>query len=194
MREATIHRKTNETDVTVVLHIDGDGSAQVDTGVGFFDHMMCAFARFAMVKLTVHCTGDIQVDAHHTVEDVGLCLGRAIHVALGGKQGIRRVGQASVPMDEALATAILDVSGRPCLVFDAAFAAPAIGAMDTQLVEDFFRALSNTARVTLHLAVPYGRNDHHKAEALFKAFGRALDEACQTDARLRDVLSTKGVL
>ena len=194
VREASVTRKTRETDISLTLRLDGEGRAQAKVGIGFFEHMLSALARFALLDLTVHCTGDLQVDAHHTVEDVGLCLGRALADALGEKAGIRRVASASVPMDEALGSAALDISGRPYLVFDAAFSAPSLGAMDTQLVEEFFRAVCTAAGLTLHLCVPYGKNDHHKAEALFKAFGRALGDAAAFDSRIQGVLSTKGTL
>jgi imidazoleglycerol-phosphate dehydratase len=194
MREAAVARATKETDIRLRIVLEGTGAAELDTGIGFFEHMLSAFARFAGVDLEVRCAGDLRVDAHHTVEDVGICLGQALDRALGTRVGIRRVGGASVPMDEALATAVLDVSGRPFLVFDAAFSAPMLGAMDAQLVEEFFRAVCVHAGLTLHLAVPYGKNDHHKAEALFKAFGRALEQAVALDPRIDGVLSTKGAL
>lgn len=194
MREADVSRATAETDIQLRIVLEGQGKAEVDTGIGFFDHMLCSFARFARVDLQARCKGDLRVDAHHTVEDVGICLGKALARALGDKQGIRRVASVSIPMDEALATAALDISGRPYLVFDARFAAPTLGAMDAQLVEEFFRAVSTHAGLTLHLAVPYGRNDHHKAEALFKAFGCALEQAASVDPRVQGALSTKGIL
>ncbi len=194
MREASVSRATQETDIQLRLALEGRGAAAVSTGVGFFDHMLSALARFARIDLEVRCQGDLQVDAHHTVEDVGICLGQALAQALGDKRAIRRIGQAAVPMDEALANVVLDISGRAYLVFEAAFSAPMLGAMDTQLVEEFFRAVSANAGLTLHLSVPYGRNDHHKAEALFKAFGCALEQAASIDPRIEGVLSTKGTL
>ncbi len=194
MREATIARKTKETDITLTLALDGAQHSDIATGVGFLDHMLDAFARFAGFGLSVRCAGDLHVDAHHTVEDVGICLGQAIKQALGDKAGIRRVGQASVPMDEALGTCVLDMSGRPYLVFDAKFTKLALGEMPTQLIEEFFRAVSSSAAMTLHLSVPYGRNDHHKAEALYKAFGLAMRAACRIDPDIAGVLSTKGTL
>ena len=156
--------------------------------------MLSALCRFGLLDLTLRCEGDLHVDAHHTVEDVGICLGQAIAQALGDKRGIARLGHACAPMDEALALAALDVSGRPYLVLDAQFDAPMVGAMDTQLVREFFRAVATHAGLTLHLRVPYGQNDHHKIEALFKAFGRALRDAVAPDPRIDGVLSTKGVL
>lgn len=194
MRNASVQRRTNETEITLSLNLDGEGRAQVQTGVGFFDHMLAALCRFALIDLTLTCKGDLQVDAHHTVEDVGLCLGRALGEALGDKRGIARLGHAYVPMDEALAFAALDISGRPYLHFDASFASPMAGEMDTQLAEEFFRAVAVCAGLTVHLQVPYGKNDHHKLEALFKAFGRALRDAAALDARVKGVPSTKGVL
>ena len=194
MRTADIARRTRETDIALSLNLDGSGKTELNTGVGFFDHMLDALSRFALLDLTVRCAGDLEVDAHHTVEDVGICLGKALREALGDRAGIRRVGSAYLPMDEALAFAALDISGRPYLAFDAVFAAPSVGAMDTQLAEEFFRALAVNAGLTLHLKVLEGRNDHHKMEALFKAFGLALRDAARYDDRVQGVLSTKGVL
>ena len=181
MRTATITRTTKETDISLRLSLDGSGQTSIATGVGFFDHMLDALSRFALLDLTLTCRGDIQVDAHHTVEDVGICLGRAIREALGDRAGIRRVGSAYLPMDEALA-------------FDAEFTAPMVGAFDTQLAEEFFRAVAVNAGLTVHVKVLAGRNDHHKLEALFKAFGLALRDAAAADPRVTGVLSTKGAL
>ena len=194
MRTADIARKTGETDIRLSLALDGQGHCDAQCGIGFFEHMLSALCRFGLLDLTLRCEGDLHVDAHHTVEDVGICLGQAIEQALGDKRGIARLGHACVPMDEALALAALDVSGRPYLVLDAQFDAPMVGAMDTQLVREFFRAVATHAGLTLHLRVPYGQNDHHKIEALFKAFGRALRDAVAPDPRIDGVLSTKGVL
>lgn len=194
MRTADIARKTGETDIRLSLALDGRGCCDAQCGIGFFEHMLSALCRFGLLDLTLHCEGDLHVDAHHTVEDVGICLGQAIAQALGDKRGIARLGHACAPMDEALALAALDVSGRPYLVLDAQFDAPMVGAMDTQLVREFFRAVATHAGLTLHLRVPYGQNDHHKIEALFKAFGRALRDAVAPDPRIDGVLSTKGVL
>ncbi len=194
MREASISRATRETDIRLSLNLDGSGKTELDTGVGFFDHMLDAFSRFALVDLSLRCKGDLQVDAHHTVEDCGICLGRAIREALGDRAGIRRVGSAYLPMDEALAFAAIDISGRPFLAWDADFTAPAVGTMDTQLAEEFFRAVVTNAGLTCHLRVLAGRNDHHKMEALFKAFGLALRDAAAPDPRVQGVLSTKGSL
>lgn len=194
MRAAEITRKTRETDIALTLNLDGSGKTDAATGVGFFDHMLNALSRFALLDLTVRCQGDLAIDAHHTVEDVGICLGKALREALGDRAGIRRVGSAYLPMDEALAFAAIDISGRPYLAFQADFAAPMIGAMDTQLAEEFFRAVAVNAGLTVHLRVLEGRNDHHKMEALFKAFGLALRDAAALDARVTGVLSTKGTL
>ena len=194
MRTATITRTNKETDIALQLNLDGSGKTSLNTGVGFFDHMLDALSRFALLDLTLTCQGDIQVDAHHTVEDVGICLGRAIREALGDRAGIRRVGSAYLPMDEALAFAAIDISGRPYLAFDAEFTAPMVGAFDTQLAEEFFRAVAVNAGLTVHVKVLAGRNDHHKLEALFKAFGLALRDAAAVDPRVTGVLSTKGAL
>ena len=194
MRTATITRTTRETDIALQLNLDGSGQTSIATGVGFFDHMLDALSRFALLDMTLTCRGDTQVDAHHTVEDAGICLGRAIREALGDRAGIRRVGSAYLPMDEALAFAAIDISGRPYLAFDADFTAPMVGAFDTQLAEEFFRAVAVNAGLTVHAKVLAGRNDHHKLEALFKAFGLALRDAAAVDPRVTGVLSTKGAL
>lgn len=193
MRTASLVRKTKETDITLSLNLDDASGVSIDTGVGFFDHMLTALAVHAGISLCVVCKGDLHVDCHHTIEDVGIVLGDALNEALGDKSGIARYGSFYIPMDEALGFASMDISGRPYLVFKAEFTADRIGAMDTQMVEEFFRALAFHAGITLHLHVPYGANDHHKAEALFKAFAHALKAAI---ARNTDgsVLSTKGVL
>ena len=194
MRTAAIERKTKETDIRLTLCIDGTGQTELGTGVGFFDHMLDALCRFAQFDLTLRCAGDLQVDAHHTVEDAGICLGKAIRDALGDRVGIRRVGSAFMPMDEALAFAAIDVSGRPYLAWQADFTAPLCGAMDTQLAEEFFRAVTVNAGLTVHVKVLAGRNDHHRLEALFKAFGLALRDAAAVDPNIPGVLSTKGTL
>ena len=194
MRTAALARTTREPDITLTLCLDGSGKTDVATGVGFFDHMLDALCRFAQLDLTLRCKGDTHVDAHHTVEDVGICLGKALKDALGDRAGIRRAGSACMPMDEALAFAALDISGRPYLAYQAEFAAPMCGQMDTQLAEEFFRALVVNAGLTLHLQVIAGRNDHHKMEAMFKAFGLALRDAARYDAAIQGVLSTKGAL
>ncbi|MBQ2954511.1 MAG: imidazoleglycerol-phosphate dehydratase HisB [Clostridia bacterium] len=194
MRTATITRKTRETDIALTLCLDGSGKTELQTGVGFFDHMLDALCRFAQLDLTLSCTGDLHVDEHHTIEDVGICLGKAIRDALGDRAGIRRVGSAFLPMDEALAFAAIDVSGRPYLAFTADFATLRCGGMGVQMAEEFFRAVTVNAGLTVHLKVLEGRNDHHKLEALFKAFGLALRDAMRVDANIEGVLSTKGTL
>lgn len=193
MRTASIHRETKETAIQLALCLDGSGTTQLQTGIGFFDHMLDAFCRFALTDLTLTCRGDLDVDAHHTVEDVGICLGQAIRQALGDRAGIRRVGSGYMPMDESLAFAAVDISGRPYLAYQATFASPMVGTMDTQLAEEFFRAVCVHAGLTLHLRVE-GRNDHHQMEALFKAFGLALRDAMAPDSRVIGVRSTKGAL
>lgn len=191
MRTAEITRKTKETDITVRLDLDG-GNADISTGIGFFDHMLTAFAVHGGMGLTVKAVGDLQVDGHHTVEDVGIVLGKAFREALGDMKGIARYGTAFIPMDEALGFASIDISGRPFLVFDAEFSDSKIGDFDTCLTEEFFRAFAFNAGVTLHLKCEYGKNDHHKVEALFKAAAHAV-KAAKT-ASGSEILSTKGVL
>lgn len=193
MRTATITRKTNETDIVLSLNLDGAGKADIKTGVGFFDHMLTAFAVHSGVDLSVGCKGDLKVDCHHTVEDVGIVLGQAFLQAVGDRAGIARYGYFMLPMDEALAMAAIDISGRACLVFDADFKSDQLGAMDTQMVEEFWRAFAMNAAVTLHIKLLYGSNDHHKAEAIFKAAAHAakMAVAAQND---QGVLSTKGCL
>ena len=191
---AGVTRRTAGTDIALTLEIDGGGQAAVDTGVGFLDHMLTLLARHGGLDLTVRCVGDTRVDCHHTVEDVGLCLGEALRSALGDKCGIVRYGTFHAPMDESLARVSLDLSGRPYLVFDAPMPAQRVGDFDTEMVEDFFRAVSNTGGITLHIASLYGRNTHHIIEGLFKAFGRALRKACEPDPRMRGIPSTKGSL
>ena len=194
MRTADIKRATKETDISLTLNLDGSGKAAIATGVGFFDHMLDALSRFALMDLTLTVKGDTWVDAHHTVEDAGICIGQALRNALGDRAGIRRVGSAYLPMDEALAFAAMDISGRPYLAWDAAFTGPMCGQMDTQLAEEFFRAVCVHGGLTLHMKLLDGRNDHHRMEALFKAFGLALRDAASLDPRVTGVLSTKGSL
>ncbi len=194
MRTATISRETKETTIAITIDLDGSGKTQLNTGVGFFDHMLDAFSRFALVDLSVSCKGDLYVDEHHTIEDVGICLGKAIRDALGDRAGIRRVGSAYMPMDEALAFAAIDISGRPYLAYTADFATLRCGDMGVQMAEEFFRAVVVNAGLTVHLNVVAGRNDHHKLEAMFKAFGLALRDAMAADPRVTGVLSTKGAL
>jgi imidazoleglycerol-phosphate dehydratase len=194
-RTASIRRATSETDVEVSLDLDGTGQTDVATGIGFLDHMLTALGRHSMIDLSVHARGDLHIDDHHTTEDVGIVLGQAIAQALGEKRGIRRFGYALAPMDEALAEAAVDVSGRGMLVWSVAFPQISVGTMDTELFEEFFRALANNAAVTLHITQRAGRNTHHVAEACFKAAARALREAVEPDPRAGDVVpSTKGIL
>ena len=194
-RTATITRKTAETDIAVTLDLDGTGRAQVATGIGFLDHMLTALSRHSLIDLSVAATGDLHIDLHHTTEDVGIVIGQALTKALGDKRGIARFGQALVPMDEALAEAAIDLSGRPYLAFAADFPQPKIGEMDTELFEEFFRAFATNALLNLHLTARAGRNAHHIAEACFKATARALRMAISPDPRLGNAIpSTKGSL
>ena len=194
-RSATITRTTSETDISLTLDLDGRGRAEVATGIGFFDHMLTSLTRHALFDLKVAAKGDLHVDFHHTAEDVGIVLGRAIAQAVGDKRGITRFGQALVPMDEARVEAAVDVSGRPFLAWSVGFARPKIGEMDTELFEEFFRALSFNALINLHVTARAGSNAHHVAEACFKATARALRMALTLDPRLGDAIpSTKGAL
>lgn len=193
MRNVTITRKTKETDIVLSLNLDGMGKADINTGVCFFDHMLTAFTVHSGVDLSVTCKGDLEVDCHHTVEDVGIVLGQAFLQAVGDRAGIARYGHFMLPMDEALAMAAIDISGRAFLVFDAEFKSANIGAMDTQMVEEFWRAFAMNAAVTLHLKLLYGSNDHHKAEAIFKAAAHAVKLAIVVQKE-KVVLSTKGCL
>lgn len=193
-RSATLTRKTGETDVELALDLDGTGAHTIATGVPFLDHLLAHVAVHGLFDLSVRASGDLQVDDHHTVEDVAVVFGQALAQALGERAGIRRMGQAYVPMDEALALVVVDLSGRPYAVIDAPFDAPKIGALSSSLVAHFLESFAFNARLNLHARVFYGRDDHHKAEALFKALGRALREAVEVDARRRGVASTKGSL
>ena len=193
-RQAHIERRTNETQISLTVALDGDGSSEIVTGVGFFDHMLTHVARHGLLHLTVEAEGDLHIDDHHTVEDVGIALGQALREASGDKAGITRYGHALVPMDEALVACALDWSGRGILVDDFTFTSPKIGTFDTELVAEFFRAVAVNAGLTLHFQHLRGRNAHHVAETAFKAFGRALDMAKRTDSRITGVPSTKGVL
>jgi imidazoleglycerol-phosphate dehydratase len=193
-RNAAIHRRTGETDVRLTLALDGSGDGARETGVGFLDHMLDLLARHGHLDLEVAATGDLQTGAHHTVEDVGICLGQALDEALGDRAGIFRYGSATIPMDEARASCAIDVSGRAFLAYDAKLPAGAIGNFDHELAEEFFRAVSSNARLTLHLTVQAGTNVHHVIEALFKAFARALRAAVAIDPTESGVPSTKGTL
>jgi imidazoleglycerol-phosphate dehydratase len=192
-RRVRVTRRTRETDVTIALALDGTGRADVATGVGFYDHLLGSLAHHGLFDLEVRATGDLEVDEHHTVEDVALVLGSAFAEALGDRAGIRRFGDSAVPMDEALATAVIDLGGRPYAVIDLPFRGERAGALPLQLVDHALEAFARTARATLHLRGS-GRNDHHLAEAAFKALGRALREACEPDPRRAGVASTKGSL
>lgn len=193
-RSAEIIRKTNETDITLFLDIDGTGKSSVKTGIGFFDHMLTLFSKHGLFDLNIEAEGDLNVDAHHTVEDTGIVLGEAVKKALEDKRSIKRYGASHVPMDEALSMVCLDLSGRPYLVFETRFTSEKVGEMDTQLVEEFFRAVTHNAGINLHIKVFHGSNSHHVIESIFKAFGRALDEATRFDERIEGVMSTKGTL
>ena len=194
-RTASLSRKTSETDITLTLSLDGTGASSVATGIGFLDHMLTAFARHGLFDLDVQAKGDLHIDFHHTTEDVGIVLGQALAKALGDKRGIRRFGQALVPMDEALAEAAVDLSGRPFIAWDVAFDQSKIGEMDTELFEEFFRALAVNGLLTLHVQLRTGHNAHHVAEACFKAAARALRMATEADPRAHGAIpSTKGSL
>lgn len=193
-RTADCVRKTKETDISMKLNLDGSGRSDIQTGIGFFDHMLEGFARHGFFDLDVCVKGDLEVDTHHTIEDTGIVLGTAIREAVGDKQGIRRFGSCILPMDETLVLCAIDLSGRPYLAFDGTFTAERVGGMDTEMVREFFYAVSYSAGMNLHLKVLSGGNNHHMIEAMFKAFARALDEATSFDTRITDVLSTKGSL
>ena len=193
-RIGQVSRKTGETDISVELRLDGSGKAEINTGIGFFDHMLDAMTRHGFFDLKADVKGDHQVDCHHTVEDTGIVLGTAMKEALGEKRGIRRYGSCMLPMDETLVLCALDLSGRPYLSYSADFGVERIGGLDTEMVKEFFYAVSYSAGMNLHIKVLDGGNGHHMAEAMFKAFGRALDEAVSVDPRIQDVLSTKGSL
>ena len=192
-RQAQVTRKTRETDVEVELNLDGTGKVDLATGIPFLDHMLHLFAAHGYFDLAIKAKGDLEVDQHHTVEDIGICLGQALREALGKKAGVRRYGEARVPMDEALAQVSLDLSNRPFLHFDVRFA-PVSAALDPQLLREFWRALAINSGITIHIEVPYGENTHHIMEAIFKAMGRALDRATQLESRAQGAPSTKGVL
>ena len=193
-RTATIRRQTAETRIELTLDLDGTGQVQAATGVGFFDHMLTHLGRHGLFDLTVKADGDLHIDAHHTVEDVGLCFGKALVQALGDKAGVRRYGDAAVPMDETLVTAALDLSGRPFLVWKAAVPTEILGTFSSQLAEEFWRAVSSAGLLTLHVVLHHGHNTHHIVEAIFKACARALRKATEPDSRAAGIPSTKGVL
>jgi imidazoleglycerol-phosphate dehydratase len=193
-RTAKIERQTAETKISLSLNLDGSGQSQIDTGVGFLDHMLTLFAKHGLFDLTVNCQGDTQVDAHHTTEDIGICLGQAFAQALGDKRGITRYGHMVLPMEETLVTVAVDLSGRNYVVFNAPIPAPKMGDFDSELVEDFWYAMASNAMCNYHVQLHYGRNSHHIAEAIFKASARALRLATTRDPRQSDIPSTKGKL
>ena len=193
-RIADYVRKTKETDISLHLNLDGTGSSSIHTGIGFFDHMLDGFARHGLFDLKVNIAGDLAVDCHHTIEDTGIVLGNAIKEAVGDKKGIRRYGSCILPMDETLVLCAVDLSRRPYLVFDGEFTTDRVGYMDTEMVKEFFYAISYTAGMNLHIRVLSGGNNHHMIEAMFKAFAKALDQATVIDPRITDILSTKGSL
>lgn len=191
-REAEVNRKTGETDIQVKLNLDGEGNYSINTGIGFFDHMLNLMTKHGLLDLALKAKGDLEVDSHHTIEDVGIALGQCLNRALGDKSGIKRYGTSFVPMDEVLASVSIDVSGRPFIVCDFNFTVDRVGEMDTEMVEEFLRAVAFNAGITLHARVLYGKNNHHMIEAVFKALGRALREATDIDPRIKGVMSTKG--
>lgn len=193
-RVAEVKRTTKETDISLSLNLDGNGTSEIDTGIGFFDHMLDGFARHGLFDLKVEVKGDLIVDCHHSIEDTGIVLGEAIKKAVGDKKGMKRFGSCILPMDETLVLCAIDISGRPYLSFDGEFTTDRVGYMDTEMVKEFFYAISYAAGMNLHLKVLSSGNNHHMIEAMFKAFARALDEATLIDPRITDVLSTKGSL
>lgn len=193
-RSVVVERNTKETQISLMLNLDGTGSAKLNTGIGFFNHMLNGFARHGFFDVDLSVRGDLEVDCHHTIEDTGIVLGTAIKEAVGDKKGIKRYGSSILPMDETLVLCAIDLSGRPYLNFDADFTVPALGDMDTEMVKEFFYAISYAAGMNLHIKVLHGANNHHIMEAIFKAFAKALDEATMEEPRLKGVLSTKGSL
>ncbi len=193
-RCAKLSRKTKETDISVSLNIDGAGKSNIDTGIGFFNHMLEGFSKHGFFDLNMVCDGDLNVDCHHTIEDCGIVLGNAIAQAVGDKKGIKRFGSFILPMDEVLVLCAIDLSGRPYLQFDGEFTCVRVGEMDTEMVKEFFYAVSYSAAMNLHIKVLTPGNNHHMIEAMFKAFAKALDDACTYDSRIKDVMSTKGSL
>lgn len=193
-RTAVIERTTSETEITVKLNVDGTGESSIETGVGFFDHMLTLFAKHGLFDLEISARGDLEVDGHHTVEDVGICLGQAFEKALADKQGITRYGFFILPMNEALATVSVDICGRPFLAYNIDLSASHIGGFDADLAHEFFQAFVANSGVTLHVRLQAGTNPHHVIEAVFKGFGKAMDQACTLDPRITGVQSTKGVL
>ena len=194
MRIGELSRKTYETDVNVKINLDGSGKYNINTGIGFFNHMLCMVAKHGMTDLDIVAKGDLDVDFHHTIEDIGIVMGKCIKNAIGDKKNIKRYGTFFIPMDESLSMVSIDLSGRPYLVFDAEFKNEKVGQMDTELVEEFFRAVAFNAEMTLHIKVLYGKNVHHMIEGIFKAFGHALKEAVSIDSSINGIMSTKGVI
>ena len=193
-RTATVTRTTKETDIAVTIHLDGQGKSEISTGIGFFDHMLNGFAKHGLFDLKVKVTGDLEVDCHHTIEDTGIVLGEAIQKAVGDKKGIKRYGSFLLPMDEVLALCAIDLSGRPYLNYKADFTCERLGTMDTEMIKEFFYAVSYSAMMNLHVKIVDGGNNHHMAEAMFKAFGKALDMATSEEPRLKEAWTTKGAL
>lgn len=193
-RSVSITRKTSETDIDMSINLDGSGKADVDTGIGFFDHMLKSFAKHGLFDIRLRVRGDLEVDCHHTIEDTGIVLGEAIKKALGEKKSIKRYGSSMLPMDESLVMCVIDLSGRPYLVFDGEFSTERVGYFDTEMVREFFHAVAYSSGMNLHIKKMYGSNSHHIIEAMFKGFARALDEASGTDERVKGIPSTKGAL
>lgn len=189
-----LERNTFETKINMEMNIDGNGINDINTGIGFFDHMLTHISKHGFIDLKLKVNGDLNVDCHHTIEDVGIVFGKCLHSALGDKEGIKRYGKAIIPMDEALILCAIDISGRPYLSFDTKFTTPSIGKFDTEMTEEFFRAICDNAGLNLHIKMLSGKNNHHISEAIFKAFGKAIDEATSYDSRINGVLSTKGML
>ena len=194
MRKAKIKRRTKETDISVSVEIHGEGKSSINTGIGFLDHMLDLFAKHGMFNITILCKGDLHVDDHHTTEDVGIALSKAFVNALGNKKGIARYGMSYVPMDESLARCVVDLSGRSALVFHAEFNRKKVGDLSTEMIEHFFQSFAENLKANIHIEVLYGRNTHHKVEAIFKSFARAMRQACERDPRVKGILSTKGKL
>lgn len=192
-RTSEIKRTTKETNISLELNIDGTGESNIDTGVGFFDHMLILFSRHGFFDMKLNASGDTEVDYHHTVEDIGICLGKAFSKACGDKAGIRRFGESTIPMCEALASVAIDLCDRPFLVFNVNLEKSKVGNFDVELIEEFFQAFANNCGATLHVNLIYGKNTHHIIEAIFKALGRAMDQATSKDERIQGILSTKGV-
>lgn len=194
MRSAQINRKTKETDIELELFLDGEGESYIDTGVGFLDHMLTLFSKHGGFNLRLTCKGDLEVDNHHSIEDIGIVLGQAIGKCLEDKSGITRYANVYLPMDESLVRCTIDISGRNYLVFNCDFTREMVGDMETEMIEEFFRAVADNSKITLHISCLYGKNTHHIIEAMFKGFGRCLKQACTIDQNVKGVLSTKGVL